>query len=470
MSSTKAGWVSSGLLFLSFCLPIMIAQDATETLRSQVSDSRQITSGNGGKTATQVHPQPILTTRELVSRVRKSLVLISTQDRQGEEVAEASGFFIAPQIVATNLHVLKWASQGYVKSVADGKHYKITSVTGFSLNHDVCMLYVADAAGIPLPAASSSIAEGDEILVAGNPEGLEATFSTGIVSGIRAEAGLLQIDAPISHGSSGGPVVNRRGEAVGLVVSSLISGQNLNFAVPVRFLTDQLIKRRMTVSAAGHLAVTDREYEGFRGPVQSFTQKQSTYSLSDATGSYSEGPALITEAETFDVHGRLKEAKRFSNGSETGSVIKEYSQDGLETREIKVNSQGTREIQELPPDDQINVPASRIHFDETVEEGTKGSRDYDTCKFNDFGQRVECFIPVQGARYVMKYENNRETDWLVYVGDAIRGKTHFTYEDNVYGDWTVQHATFWNATKSNLGFIPLGETYRTISYVGSTDE
>jgi len=429
--------------------------------------------GSGGPAGSKraVQRRGDLSTRDLVSRVRKSLVLISTEDREGQDVAEASGFFIAPQLVATNLHVLRWASQGYVKSPVDGKRYKIATVIAFSLNHDVCILSVPDAVGTPLPAASTAVAVGDDILVAGNPEGLEATFSTGIVSGIRAEAGLLQIDAPISHGSSGGPVVNRHGEVVGLAVSSLISGQNLNFAVPIQFLTDRMIRRQLSVSAAGHLAVTDREYEGFRGPVQSFTQKQSTYSLNDATGSYLEGPALTTKAETFDVNGRLTMAKQFSNGSEIGSVIDEYSPDGLELREITVNSQGTRQVRELQPEEQTSVQALRIHFDETVEEGTKGTPDYDTCKFNDFGQRVECTIAVQGARYVMKYdESGRETDWLVYVGDALRGKTHFTYESNEYGDWTIQHATLWNPAKPELGFIPLGETYRTISYFESNNE
>ena len=67
-------------------------------------------------------------------------------------------------------------------------------------------------------------------------------------------------------------------------------------------------------------------------------------------------------------------------------------------------------------------------------------------------------------------ENGRETDWLVYIGDTLRGKTHFTYEDNEYGDWTVQHATLWNPAEPDLGLIPLGETYRTISYFGSNDE
>lgn len=469
MNFTKVVLTSLGVLSLPLCWPLMIAQNAPQQEHPGVA--RQGTSGNSSGTSAPARQQTTFTTRELVGRIRKSLVLISTQDREGQEVAEASGFFIAPQLVATNLHVLKWASQGYVKSAADGKRYRIAEVIAFNLNHDVCVLQVPDAVGIPLPEASGPVAIGDDILVAGNPEGLEATFSTGIVSGIRTEAGLFQIDAPISHGSSGGPVVNRHGEAVGLAVSSLIGGQNLNFAVPIQFLTDQVIRRKMTVSTAGHLAVTDREFEGFHGAVQNFTQKQSTYSLNDATGSYVEGPALTTGAETFDVNGRLTVSKQFSTGSESGSVIRGYSQNGLQSRELTVDSQGMRQDRELGPDEQLNGPASRIHFDETVEEGTKGTANYDTCRFNDFGQKVECVIPAQGARYVMKYdENGRETEWLVYVGDTLRGKTRFTYETNEYGDWTVQHATLWNAAKPDLGFIPLGETYRTISYFGSNNQ
>jgi antitoxin component YwqK of YwqJK toxin-antitoxin module len=217
--------------------------------------------------------------------------------------------------------------------------------------------------------------------------------------------------------------------------------------------------------------VTDREYEGFHGPVSSFTMTQSTYLLNDRTGSYVEGPSATTQAETFNPDGRVKQAKQFSNGLENGSIIREYSEDELEARDISVNSDGQREDHKLLADEQVSVSASRIHFDETLEEGTKGTKNYDTCKFNDTGQRTECFIPVQGARYVMKYdENDRETDWLVYTGDVLRGKTHFTYEENEYGDWTVQHATFWNSTKSDLGFIPLGETYRNISYFGAAHE
>jgi serine protease Do len=71
----------------------------------------------------------------------------------------------------------------------------------------------------------------------GNPLSLESTVSNGIVSAIRTvedEGGkFVQITAPISPGSSGGPLFNMAGEVVGITTSHLIGGENLNFAIPI---------------------------------------------------------------------------------------------------------------------------------------------------------------------------------------------------------------------------------------------
>jgi hypothetical protein len=83
-----------------------------------------------------------------------------------------------------------------------------------------------------------SVEIGDPVYAVGNPEGWEGTFSQGLVSGIRhvdADT-ILQITAPISPGSSGGPVLNSQGSVVGIAVATFTEGQNLNFAVPVVYL------------------------------------------------------------------------------------------------------------------------------------------------------------------------------------------------------------------------------------------
>src|SRR4029079_9116422 len=104
---------------------------------------------------------------------------------------------------------------------------------------------------------------GDSIYVSGNPEGLEGTFSEGIVSSRRKEGSkqFLQITAPISHGSSGGPVMNRYGEVIGLAVAMIKDGQNLNFAVPVSYLAALMTK-------GGNTPASDRTAPGgFAGAV-----------------------------------------------------------------------------------------------------------------------------------------------------------------------------------------------------------
>ena len=99
-----------------------------------------------------------LANRELAAQVRKSLVVVLTQDHEGNVIAQGSGFFFKPGFIATNLHVLKRASQGYVKSMSDGVSYKISSVVGFDLKHDVCVLKLSEAGGAPLPLSPDNVA------------------------------------------------------------------------------------------------------------------------------------------------------------------------------------------------------------------------------------------------------------------------------------------------------------------------
>ena len=95
-----------------------------------------------------------------------------------------------------------------------------------------------------LLGSSDAVQVGEAVYAVGNPQGLEGTFSQGILSSIR-EVGtdkLLQITAPISPGSSGGPVLNSKGEVIGVSVATFKGGQNLNFAIPSGYLKALLAK------------------------------------------------------------------------------------------------------------------------------------------------------------------------------------------------------------------------------------
>jgi tetratricopeptide (TPR) repeat protein len=170
----------------------------------------------------------------LIARVRPSVVRVSTYDANGNRIASGTGFCVALNRVVTNKHVIADAKEVELRS-SDGKRYGVkrwsVDPTG-----DLALLEteVLDSSVQPIRLANSEAKVGDPVIIIGNPLGLEGTVSNGIVSGIRTNSPLgkmLQITAPISSGSSGSPVINSRGELVGIATLTLVEGQNLNFAI-----------------------------------------------------------------------------------------------------------------------------------------------------------------------------------------------------------------------------------------------
>lgn len=150
-----------------------------------------------------------------------------------------TGFFVrSTGLLLTNFHVIEGMELVGVKMPGGSAVLWAKRATGFDLDNDLVVLRVeADTAKPITLGDSDQVRVGEPIVVVGNPEGLQQTVSNGLVSGIREVDGrkLFQISAPISEGSSGSPVFDDRGDVIGVVVSSLESGQNLNFAVPINY-------------------------------------------------------------------------------------------------------------------------------------------------------------------------------------------------------------------------------------------
>ncbi len=416
---------------------------------------------------TKTPHQPALTTGEIAARVKESLVVITTQDSKGNIVALGSGFFITPHVVVTALHVMKRASEVSVKSLSDGVVYKVDLVLELALNHDLCTLNVPDANGVPLPTNASGASVGDEILVAGNPEGFEASFSKGIVSAVRKEQRLLQIDAPISPGSSGGPVVNQRGDVIGVAVSSLVEGQNLNFAVPIRVLYDGMLSgHSQSVWAVGRLAVSSLENDGFRGAVKRFEERHSEYSYNAASNTYIESPAELSAARQFGPEGRVEEIDFYANGVANGSLITEYSAEGLIKRVTRIDGKGKSDGgKDYPVDTAIMTYGINNPLDELREYGDRGSLDYQVQKYDLMGRQIELAFPNKGIRYDSRFDaRGMQTEQLEYKNGKLSSAEHFTYETNAHGDWVKKHGTLWLADTPNAGYTPWENYYRDITY------
>ena len=185
---------------------------------------------------------PALTPEEIAQAALASTVLIVIRDNLGRS-SLGSGFVIGDGQIATNAHVVEGASSGTVKLVGAETKHAIDSILAIDRAHDLAII---EATGITASALSlgdsDTLQIGQSVYAAGNPQGLTGTFSQGIVSAIRSEGNslvadtIIQMTAPVSPGSSGGPLLNAEGKVVGVVFSQVTRGQNLNFAIPVNFL------------------------------------------------------------------------------------------------------------------------------------------------------------------------------------------------------------------------------------------
>lgn len=173
----------------------------------------------------------------IVKKISPSVVVILTYDKEGKTLSQGTGFFINEKGgVVTNRHVLEGASHAEVKT-PEGKVYPVKKVIAEEIEGDLIQISVEILRNVVRPLLiSASLPEvGERVVVIGSPLGLEQTVSEGIVSAVRkipAFGKVIQITAPISSGSSGSPVVNMRGEVIGVASFQMVKGQNLNFAIP----------------------------------------------------------------------------------------------------------------------------------------------------------------------------------------------------------------------------------------------
>ena len=181
---------------------------------------------------------------ELIRRVKPSVVSVITYNAKGEVALTGSGFFVRPGQVLTNLHVVEGAHRVEVRTFdGKGKTYPVAGLTSLDEDGDLAVL------GVEMPAERSSVVEttvavpeeGERVFVIGNPLRLEGSVADGIVSAVREVPGLgriVQITAPISHGNSGSPVFNMKGQVVGVVTIRVMNGQNINLALGASRFTE----------------------------------------------------------------------------------------------------------------------------------------------------------------------------------------------------------------------------------------
>ncbi len=161
----------------------------------------------------------------------------------GRLVKRGTGFLVSDDgLVATNYHVIKGGRSAEV-ILPTRARLVVKGVVASNRDWDLAILRVEGKSLPFLKIAKDDPKIGAKVYAIGNPKGLTNTLSEGLVSGVRelkGELSLLQTTAAISAGSSGGPLLADNGEVVGITTATLVTGQNLNFAVPGKLLLSLL--------------------------------------------------------------------------------------------------------------------------------------------------------------------------------------------------------------------------------------
>ena len=170
----------------------------------------------------------------VLERSIQGVVAISTDDGFG------TGFFVRGCDIVTNFHVIDGASR--IEVVTHDGTRRNAVVVKHNAQKDLALLRMAVSQCVALPFEGSRVHLGEDVFAIGNPLGFSETVSRGIVSAVRndGKANVIQIDAAVNPGNSGGPLINREGHVLGITTYKMAEAENINFAIAISEIQNAL--------------------------------------------------------------------------------------------------------------------------------------------------------------------------------------------------------------------------------------
>jgi transcriptional regulator with XRE-family HTH domain len=187
-------------------------------------------------TANETQPaEPVsLTAEDIYTNVLPSVVeIVATSS---DAISTGTGFFYDEKgTVITNYHVIENCQNAEI-TMSNGLVCQVIAVLGYDTDRDIAILSTSCKLSEPIAIRTTPVKTGEKVYAIGSSLGLTGSLSDGIISATNRNIGgneYIQTTAPISHGNSGGPLVDANGEVVGIVCAFLAEGQNLNLAIPI---------------------------------------------------------------------------------------------------------------------------------------------------------------------------------------------------------------------------------------------
>ena len=183
-----------------------------------------------------------LTAEQIYKMASPAVFFVEVFDENGDIVKTGSGFFISGSgLAVTNYHVVIGARKMRI-TLDNGETREVAGIYDYNWKKDVALIKI-DVNDVPYLecADSSKLQTGATAYTLGSPLGLQASFSRGIVSqALREIEGVeyIQLDAPISSGSSGGALLDMFGRVIGVTSATALGAQNINLAMPINTIKD----------------------------------------------------------------------------------------------------------------------------------------------------------------------------------------------------------------------------------------
>ncbi len=228
--------------------------------RTDFSKSESIPFDSEIRIVTHVYGGPYahlteLTPEQIYARCAPAVFYVEIYDEWGWCIKTGSGFFIRSDGLAiTNYHVISGADSATITVSDTGEVYDVAGVYDYSAAEDWAVLQIDGSGFQTLEIGDPGYDVGGATVYAiGSPLGLQNTISAGIISNpARVDGGMtyIQMSAAISPGSSGGALLNKYGQVIGITSATYTSGQNLNLSIPLTYLEEMDISDYVPLHAA----------------------------------------------------------------------------------------------------------------------------------------------------------------------------------------------------------------------------